>query len=154
IAETLFAALWSLGGSRAPKFSSFVTFGLLLAAAASLAIRLGLSDAEAWWVATIVATMPAVYAGSHGCFVDGIFATFLIVATRIGLNAQTVREWVAFGLFCGFAIGTKYTGLIAVPILVACILLLKLQDHPSPDLAKKVATSIGVACLIGSPYYI
>src|SRR5262249_24112214 len=51
-------------------------------------------------------------------------------------------------------IGTKYTGLIAVPILGACILLLRLQDHPSPDLAKKVATSIGVACLIGSPYYI
>jgi hypothetical protein len=154
IPETLFAALWSIGGNRAPDFSSFLTLGLLLALAASVAVRLGASDAEAWWAAAIVATMPAVYTGGHGCFVDAIFAAFVIAATRIGFDAQRVREWLTCGLFCGFAIGTKYTGLIAVPILLICIVLLKLKESPSNDLVGGVAVAIGITLMIASPYYI
>jgi hypothetical protein len=55
-----------------PDFSSFVTLGLVLAMAGSPAVRCGLNEAAAWWVAALVATMPAVYVGAHGCFVDGI----------------------------------------------------------------------------------
>ena len=156
IPETLFATLWSIGGSRAPNFSSFLTFGLLLAIAASIAVRLGLGDSEAWWVAAVVATMPAVYAGAQGCFVDCIFAAFVIAAARIGFDAQNLREWAVFGLFCGFAIGTKYTGLLAVPALVICILLLNLK-RGMPYLCGiggKLALAIAVAFLVGAPYYI
>jgi hypothetical protein len=57
IPETLFATLWSIGGSRAPEFSSFLTFGLLLAIAGSLAIRCGTNDTGAWWVAVLVSIL-------------------------------------------------------------------------------------------------
>lgn len=156
IPETLFAALWSIGGDRAPNFSSFLMFGLLLAIAASLAIRCGLSNAEAWWVACIVATMPAVYAGARECFVDVIFAAFALAAARIGFDAQSLREWALFGLFCGFAIGTKYTGLIAVPALLICALLLNLKREKQNlrRLAGRAALAMAMACLVASPYYI
>jgi hypothetical protein len=156
IPETLFAALWSMGGARTPGFSSFLTFALLLAAAASLAIRVGLSSAEAWWVAALVGTMPAVYNGSHSCFVDGMFAAFVIAACRIGLDAKRLREWVAFGLFCGFAIGTKYIGLLAVPAIILCILVVNREEFRKEFLrgAGGIALAIAVAFLTASPYYI
>jgi len=154
IPETLFATMWSVGGDRTPDFSSFLLLGLLLAVVASLAIRLGATDREAWWAAAIVATMPAVYAGSHECFVDGIFATFVLAGFRIGIDAQNLREWIACGMFCGFAIGTKYTGVIAVPILLACVILLRWRDLGLKNAATKTMAAITVACVVGSPSYI
>ena len=156
IPETLFAILWSVGGSRAPNFSSFLTFGLLLALSGSIAIRCGLGDVEAWWVAAIVSTMPAVYTGAHGCFVDATFAAFVIAATRVGLDAQNSSEWSILGLFCGLALGTKYTALLAVPAVLMCVLLLPLKRRSwnAPALAKKIFLAGGIAFLIGSPYYI
>lgn len=105
---------------------------------------LGATDQEAWWAAAIVLTMPAVYAGSHGCFVDGIFAVFVLAGFRIGIDAQILKEWIACGLFCGFAIGTKYTGLIAVPILLACIVLLRWRDLELESAATKAMAAIAV----------
>ena len=156
VPETLFAILWSVGGSRAPNFSSFLTFGLLLALSGSIATRCGLGDFEAWWVAAIVSTMPAVYAGAHGCFVDAIFAAFVIAATRVGLDVQHSSEWSILGLFCGLALGTKYTALLAVPAVLMCVLLLPLKrgNWNAPSLAKKIFLAGGIAFLIGSPYYI
>jgi hypothetical protein len=156
IPETLFAVLWSIGGSRAPNFSGFLTFGLLLAIAGSVAIRSGLNNTEAWWVAAVIATMPAVYNSAHGCFVDAIFAAFVITAARIGFDANNLREWAAFGIFCGFALGTKYTGLLAVPALVVCVVLLNLNRKGlhADCIAGKLAVAMAVAFLLGSPYYI
>jgi hypothetical protein len=59
IPETLFAVLLAIGGERAPDFSSWFTLGLLLLVSAGLAMRLGLDSMHAWWVAAIVAAMPA-----------------------------------------------------------------------------------------------
>jgi hypothetical protein len=56
--------------------------------AARLPMRLGLNSCQEWWVAAIVGTMPAVYLGSHACFVDGLYAAFVLAAARIGFNAQ------------------------------------------------------------------
>ena len=55
---------------------------------------------------------------------------------------------------CGFAIGTKYTGLIAVPILLACIVLLRWRDLGLENAATKAMAAIAVACVVGSPCYI
>jgi hypothetical protein len=86
--------------------------------------------------------------------VDVIFAAFVVAATRIAFDARRIQEWLACGLFCGFAVGTKYTGLIAVPILLICIVLLKLKDRPTSVLVRGVAVAIGITLLIASPYYI
>jgi hypothetical protein len=157
IGETLFAALWSVGGSRAPSFSSFLSLALLLAIAASLAVRLGLTDRDAWWAAALIATMPAVYAGAHSCFVDVSYGAFVLAAVRIGLDARRLREWAALGLFCGFAAGTKYTGLLAIPVVFLCVFLFHwTRSTPRFDLplVGRIVVAIAAALVIGSPYYI
>jgi len=129
----------------------------LLAVAASLAVHLGLTNREAWWGAALVATMPAVYAGVHSCFVDVSYATFILAAIRIGLDARRLRDWLAVGLFCGFAAGTKYTGLLAIPAVIFCIALFNLATNGSRldfHLARRIAVALAAAALLASPYYI
>jgi len=154
IAETMFAALWNVGGSRASNFSGFVMLGLLLAVAASIGIRLGLKDVGAWWVAALVATMPAVYEGVATCFIDVTYAAFVLAAVRLGMEAQRLREWAAVGLFCGFAVGTKYTGLLAVPVVMICLGLLHWNKNRSGQVAGGIGLAIATASVIGAPYFI
>lgn len=155
IGETLFAVLLGVGGNRAPSFFGFVGLGLLLAVSASLAKKCGASDSSAWWVAAIVASMPAVCAGARHCFVDAIFAAFVIAAVRIGLDATSPREWGLLGIFGGFAIGTKYTGLIAFAVVLGCVVILNLRRSEGMKvLSVRVATAFGAACVVGSAYYL
>ena len=155
IAETLFAALLGVGGDRAPSFFGFVGLGLLLAVSASLARRCGASDSGAWWVAAIIASMPAVCAGARHCFVDALFAAFVIAAVRIGLDATSLREWGLLGIFGGFAIGTKYTGLIAYAVVLSCVVILNfLRSESMTKLSARIATALGAACIVGSAYYL
>ena len=155
-AETMFGALMAVGGARAPGFSSFLTFGMLLLIAASLAMRSGLDTSGAWWVAALVATMPAVYSGSVGCFVDGIYAAFVLAAIRIGADAERKRDWTIFGIFCGLAMGTKYTGLLAFPAILLCVVWLRarLGTKGWRQNCQAVMVAIGVACVVAGPYYI
>jgi hypothetical protein len=120
--EMVFTAMWAFGGDRAPGFSAVWTLGLLFAIAASLARRCGLSVQEAWWVAAIVATMPAVYPGGHSAFVDVIYATFVLAAVRIVLDATESRHFATFGILCGLAMATKCPALLALPVLIFCVL--------------------------------
>jgi hypothetical protein len=162
--ETIYASLLAIGGARAPGLSSFVTFGMLLLIAALLAMRGGLNAREAWWVAALVATMPAVYNGSVECFVDGIYAAFVLAAVRVGVDAEKPQEWAIFGIFCGLAMGTKYTGLLALPVLVVCAVWLAVRSplQSSPQDQARVwrivglgsAVALGVACLLAAPYYL
>jgi hypothetical protein len=154
-AETMFGALIAVGGSRAPGFSSFVTFGVLLLVAASLAMRTGVDASGAWWVAAFVATMPTVYVGSVGCFVDGLYAAFVLAAIRIGADAERKRDWAIFGIFCGLAMGTKYTGILAFPALLLCVVWLRarLGAKGWRENWKAVVVAISVACVVAGPYY-
>ncbi|HXL22051.1 MAG TPA: hypothetical protein VOA78_06280 [Candidatus Dormibacteraeota bacterium] len=155
-AETMYGALLAIGGGRAPCFSSFVTFGMLLLITSSLAMRCGLDATGAWWVAALVATMPAVYSGSVNCFVDGIYAAFVLAAIRIGADAERNRDWAIFGIFCGLAMGTKYTGLLAFPIILLCIVWLRngLQQKGWRENSTGILVAIGCACAIAAPYYL
>ena len=128
-AETMYAALLAIGGPSAPCFADFFTFGLLLAVAASLGMRCGLGSHGGWWVAAIVATMPAVFAGAHLAFVDGLYAAFFLAAVRIALDAENLFEWISLGVFCGLLLATKYTGLLAVPMLAVGLAFLRLSSQ-------------------------
>jgi Dolichyl-phosphate-mannose-protein mannosyltransferase len=155
IAETLFGALLRIGGTRAPNFSGVLMLGLLLAVCAAAGRRLGMSERDAWWVAAIVATMPAVFAGSHGCFIDGLYAAFLIAAMRLAFDAQRWSEWAVLGLFCGFAMGTKYTGLLAVPILIFCAIAMRAREKTGwSNIARNAVTAIAAGGVIAAPYYL
>jgi hypothetical protein len=154
-AETLYSALFAIGGTRAPGLFSFAMFGLLLLASASVATRCGLDSTGAWWVAALVATMPAVYSGTTNCFVDGLYAAFLLVAVRIGLDAHRRREWAMFGMYCGLAISTKYPGLLALPLLVSCAIMRSAgKDGLRFGVVEKVGITVVAACSVAGGYYV
>jgi hypothetical protein len=154
--QTLYGALLAIGGSRAPNFSSVLTLALLLAVCAAAGCRLGLDSGESWWMAALLATMPAVFAGSHECFVDGLYAAFVIAALRLAYDAHRWNEWAMLGLFCGFAMGTKYTGLIALPILIFCAIALRAGGGKTDwsNLAGKAGVAIGAGIVVAAPYYL
>src|SRR5208337_3921671 len=143
-AETMDAALYAIGGRAAPCFANFLTFALFLGVAASLAKRCGVDAAGSWWVAAIVATMPAVFSGAHGAFVDALYAAFFLAAMRVALDAESNVEWSAAGVFCGLVMATKYTGLMTVGVLAVCALIFR----NSRELEKWRRTLAGF-CLAG-----
>ena len=155
-AETMYAALFAIGGPSAPCFADFFTFGLLLAVSASLAMRCGLDATGGWWVAAIVATMPAVFRGAHFAFVDGLYAAFFLAVARIALDAENPFEWTSFGVFRGLLIATKYTGLLAVPVLaVGMVFLRRKSDQEKRRRSSEGFAFAGIATLlVAAGYYV
>jgi hypothetical protein len=155
-AETMYAALLALGGPSAPCFADFFSFGLLLAMVASFGIRCGLDATGGWWAAAIVATMPAVYSGAHLAFVDGLYAAFFLAAVRAALDAESKFEWMSFGVFRGLLIATKYTGLLATPILAISLAFLKKNGGQKKSLRYSEGIAVaGIATIIvGGGYYV
>lgn len=154
-AETMYAALMAIGGPSAPCFADFLTFGLLLAMCGSLAMRAGLDPAGAWWVAAMVATMPAVFSGAHRAFVDGLFAAFLIAAIRVGLSANSRAPWAVVGIFGGLLAATKYTGLLALPVLAIGMAFLQgMREGENRAQWQEMVRAGIVAVLIAAPYYV
>jgi hypothetical protein len=156
LVETQYAALMSLGGPRAPQFFALTSLIAILLVTAGLAARLGLSQSAAWWTAAFLLTMPAVYRGAYGGFLDVLFAAFVLAAARMAFDAETPRHYALFGLFCGFAVSTKYTALISFVLLIFCSLVMSLWNrHPSPRmLPAKLAISCIVAVIVASPFYV
>jgi hypothetical protein len=153
-AETMYAALIAIGGPSAPCFADFFTFGLLLAVSASLAMRCGLDATGGWWVAAIVATMPAVFSGAHFAFVDGLYAAFFLAVARIALDAENLFEWMSFGIFRGLLIATKYTGLLAVPVLaVGLVFLRRKSDQEKWGRSSEGFAFAGIATLLVAAVY-
>jgi hypothetical protein len=156
VVETQYAALMSIGGDRAPAFFAVVSLATILLITASLALRLGLSPTETWWAAALVATMPAVYAGAYGGFLDALFASFVLAAARVAFDVERPAEYALFGIFCGFAMATKYTGLMALPLLIFCSFLVSVWTHRRP--LATILKSLGIACAaaiaIASPFYL
>jgi len=153
--ETLFATAMMFGGNRAPGAWNFVAFGMLLLVTGSLGRRAGLNSSETWWAVALVVTMPAVVTGSTHVFVDGMYAAFVLAAARIGLDAETVGDFTLLGLFSGFALGTKYTAMLAVPAIIVCVLLKQaFAGKLTWSAVKKSVAALGVAGLVASPYYL
>ena len=154
--ETLYAALMSVGGTRAPELFAFISLGVLLVVSYGFAIRLGLDPPGALWAIALIATMPVVYRGAYGGFVDAIFSSFILLALRFALDAEGTGEYVLAGMFGGLAAGTKYTGLPAVVLLVTAAVLLKAVRQAGP--AAKISSRFGLLALsafvIGSPWYV
>jgi hypothetical protein len=154
--ETQYAALMSLGGQRAPGFFAVTSLVSLLLITAALATRLGLSRSSAWWTAALLVTMPAVYRGTYGGFIDVLFAAFVVAAARMAFDSQTPRHYALFGFFCGIALGSKYTALISVALLVLCSFVISLLKHQQAYtvIAKHLAISCAIAVFVASPFYI
>jgi 4-amino-4-deoxy-L-arabinose transferase-like glycosyltransferase len=80
----------------------------------------------------------------------------VLAAARVGFDAERPVHYVLFGLFCGFAMGTKYTGLIAVALLFACAFYLVIMVHgqDKKSTLKHLAIAAAVAAAVAGPWYI
>jgi hypothetical protein len=154
--ETQYAALMSLGGQRAPGFFAVIGLVSLLFVTATLAARLGLRRCSAWWTAALLVTMPALYRGAYGGFIDVLFAAFILAAARMAFDSETPRQYALFGFFCGIALGSKYTAVISVLLLVLCSFVISLskQRQAYAVVTKHLAISCAVAVFVASPFYI
>jgi hypothetical protein len=154
--ETLYAALMAIGGARAAELFALVGLSLLLLVSYGFADRVGLDSDGAWWAIALVATMPVVYRGAYGGFVDVIFSGFLLLALRLALDAQSMGESVLAGLFAGFTMGTKYTGLPAfVLILIAALAFALVRESRMPvKLFRQFGVFSATALLVASPWYL
>ena len=151
--EMVFASMMAFGGPRAPGLSAAWTLAMFLAIAATLGCRFGLDVPGAWWVAALLAAMPALYEGSHSGFVDAIYAAFILVAIRIGLDAKETKHFLLFGFFCGLAMATKYPALVAFPFLLLCVAWPRKNDEPFTALSHAILAA-ATACLVASPIYL
>lgn len=152
--EMVFASLYAFGGDRAPGLSATWTLAFFLAIAAAVGRRCGLDINGACWVAALIVTMPAVYHGSVGAFVDGIYAAFILAAIRVGLDATERKHFVAFGIFFGLAMATKYPALLALPALVFCVAWRGENGKTLRQMIPTASLTVAVACIVASPIYL
>jgi len=154
--ENLFGALVVLGGNRAPGLFAVISLVLAFVVIYSLARAAGLGERESWWSVAFVATMPAFYAGAHSAFIDVAFATFILAAARIGLEAEQDNDFLVFGLFCGFALSTKYTALTFVPALILCAVFAKFWREACASISalRLAALALLAAAAVSWPYYV
>jgi 4-amino-4-deoxy-L-arabinose transferase-like glycosyltransferase len=119
-------------------------------------VRLGLDVNGAWWAILLIATMPVVYRGAYGGFVDAMFCGFLLLGLRFALEARSFGDFVLAGIFVGFTMGTKYTGIPAfLLILIAALSLAFVRDKAiSVKLLHRFALLPATALLVASPWYL
>jgi len=153
LVEVVFAALRATGGEQAPILSASWTLGLLLAIAAAVGLRAGLDERSCWWVAALLATMGALYEGSHSGFIDAVYAAFLLGAIHLGLNATEKKHFVGFGFFCGLAMATKYPALVTVPSIVLCCSWRGKETRPWTAMST-AAIALAAAFVTAGPIYL
>jgi hypothetical protein len=153
--ETQYAALMFLGGQRAPRFFAVISLTAILLVAGGISFRMGLDRSGAWWTAALIVTMPAVYSGAYGGFVDVLFAAFVLAAARVAFDAEKPGHFVLFGLFCGIAMATKYTGLVAWVLLVlsSFVTVVFLRRNKPLVVLRHLAISWAVAVAVALPLY-
>lgn len=155
LVETQFAALMVMGGQRAPGLFALLALTAMLLLAVGLARRMGLDAAGAWWVAALITTMPALYRGAFGGFNDVVYSGLVLAAARVVFDAESPGHYALFGIFCGFAMGAKYTGVLATAILFLCALLIAFanqRDQMMSTLKYLVVAGL-IAVALASPWY-
>jgi hypothetical protein len=156
IVETIYGALMSIGGQRAPSLFAVTGLISLLLVAAGLALRLGLTARETWWALSLMATMPILYRGAFGGYVDVVYFGFVLAALRFACDLELPQAWLLFGLFSGFAMGAKYTGIIASALLGASVLVGATFDTSMKvgPAMKRIGAASGVAACVAAPWYV
>jgi hypothetical protein len=156
IVESQFAALMALGGERAPSFFALTGIFSMVLIATGLSTRLELDSRETWWSVALILTMPAIYNGGVGGFIDVVYAAFVVAAARITFDAEQTSDYLLAGALGGFAAGTKYTGLVASVLLILVILLALVfkRNQSGLQLLKRLSLAGAVTIAIAFPVYL
>src|SRR5437763_2157039 len=125
--ETLFAAVMALSHRQAPGILGVVFAGILLLQTWGLSKRLGADTLTANISAGLAATMPVVMFTADRCFVDVPFTAFALAAARVGFDSSNRTHLAMAGVYSGFALGTKYTGLSMLAVTGIFLLILKIM---------------------------
>ncbi len=117
---------------------------------------MGLNQAGVWWALAVIVAMPAVYRGIYGGILDAVFAAIVLAAARLALDSERPGDFALFGIFCGFAMGMKYTGIVAFLILICCAFFATVWGKRcAPGLALKYLALGGlIATAVASPCYL
>ena len=155
VVETLFAALTSVGGTRAPELFAVIALSLLLVVAFGFALRMGLDSRGAWWTVALVGTMPVVYRGSYGGFNDAVVAGLCLLALRFALDAVEPKDYALAGIFAGLAMGSKYTAIIAFLLIAGCVFLNIFRGgDQKPGKIQGLLVFFCSAAVVASPWYL
>jgi 4-amino-4-deoxy-L-arabinose transferase-like glycosyltransferase len=110
--------------SSGQRFVGLVQLGSLVVCAiatAGLARRLHLERTSALFAGALVITLPVAITQAWTALNDVAVASLIVTAAYFVLG-QARREYVLAGLAAGLAIGTKFTGVLALPLLLVIAL--------------------------------
>lgn len=142
---------FALGVGRHEVLAATVQLTAALACAVSvwaLSRRLGLRATEAAFGALLFLLLPIVLLQSSTPKNDLVVASFLVVAA-VFLLGESRRELALAGLAVALAVGTKFTAVYGIVLLIALVAL----AAPQADRLLRVGV-VGAGALIGSYWYI
>lgn len=125
-----------------------LAYGMLALSVAGLARRAGLGPSEAVFAALAFATLPVVALQASGALNDLVVASFLTAAAFFALGVGSA-PLVLTACAIALAVGTKFTGLLALPTL-AFVLAVGRSPRRWPGLL--LAGAAGLA--LGSTWYV
>ena len=137
------ATMLLAGNDRYVAIPQLLAYAALVTCVAGLARRIGLGAKEATFAALAFATLPVIALQGSGGLNDLVVASFLGAAAYFALQAGRA-PLVLVALAIGLAVGTKFTGLIALPTLALVAVAGRPRRHwPGLFLAAVVGLSIG-----------
>ena len=142
------ATMLLAGVDRYVALPQFLAYGVLVLCVGALSRRLGFDASAAAFGALLFATLPVVVLQASGALNDLLVASFLAVAALFAVERST-KSLVLAGLALALAIGTKFTAILALPVLVAWVL----ANRPGRRLlALAAAAALGLA--LGSSWIV
>jgi 4-amino-4-deoxy-L-arabinose transferase-like glycosyltransferase len=147
--EVQFSLVMAVSSDRAPQLLGVAFLGALLVQTAGLTVRLGGDGTACAASMALVAAMPAVSVTASAAFVDVPYACFVLAALRVGLDTKERRHVLAAGLLSGLASGTKYTGLIAMGVIAASMMV-----NAPRRAVSRLPLFILVSSLTAGPWYL
>lgn len=153
--ESLFSAGMALSNDRFPAMLGITFAAVVVAEVYGFSRLLGSSKRAATLMSFLAACAPAITEWAPSGYVDLAYAAYALVAARLLLvDTLSYPRAAIGGLLLGFALGVKYNALTLVPITVVVAFLAGYRQVPVSVLVGRISVVLGVATLVGSPFYI
>jgi dolichyl-phosphate-mannose-protein mannosyltransferase len=143
--------LWTMslsGGDRLVALPQLAAASALVVGVVGIAGRIGLSGRSAALGGLLFASLPLVAVQAPTTYNDLVVASFLVIATYAGIG-RAPSDLVLLALAIGLALNTKFTGILALPVL-ALVAAVANPIRRWPALAGAGLAGI----LLGAPWYI